>query len=165
MGGCAAAHASHPRADPAHAVLCVRRRIAEAKPDWALSAAGLAGLCGRGEREEKRNRTDGRGDDEGADRDAADLDALLSVIGTDPHLAAAFAALDAANARAERTLADETRSRRERDPLIYDPDWDEDRRLEHWRAVVDQTSGLPPTLAAAIAADAWGAIEPLEHMP
>ena len=154
----------------AHAVLRVRRRIAEAKPGWALSAAGLAGLRGRGEREgEKPNRMDGEGgfagDDEEADRGAADVDTPLSVIGTDPHLAAAFAAVDAANARAERTLANEFRSRRERDPLIYDPAWDEDRRLAHWRAVVDQTSGLPPTLAAAIAADAWGAIEPLEHMP
>jgi hypothetical protein len=154
----------------AHAVLRVRRRIAEAKPDWALSAAGLAGLCGRGVREaEKRNRTDGEegfgGDDEGAEGDAADLDAPPSVITTDPHLAAAFAAVDAANARTERALADETRSRRQRDPLIYDPDWDEDGRLDHWRAVVDQTRLLPPTLAAAIAADAWGAIEPLEHIP
>ena len=32
----------------ADAVLRARRRIAEAKPDWALSAAGLAGLRGRG---------------------------------------------------------------------------------------------------------------------
>ena len=31
--------------------------------------------------------------------------------------------------------------------------------------MVDQTRGLPPTLAAAIAADAWGAIEPLQHTP
>src|SRR3984893_10248204 len=32
----------------AHAVLRARRRIADAKPDWALSSAGLAGLPGRG---------------------------------------------------------------------------------------------------------------------
>src|ERR1700737_747598 len=32
----------------AHAVLRARRRIAAAKPDWALSPAGLAGLRGRG---------------------------------------------------------------------------------------------------------------------
>ena len=154
----------------AHAVLRARRRIAEAKPDWALSDAGLAGLRGQDEREEKKGN--GKNDEgsfgggnEGAERDEVDLDAPRGDIDTDPHLAAAFAAVDAANARAERRLADETRSRPERDPLIYDPDWDEDGRLDHWRAVVHQTRGLPPTLAAAIAADAWGAIEPLEHMP
>ena len=154
----------------AHAVLRARRRIAEAKPDWALSDAGLAGLRGRGEREEEkgsRKNDEGSfgGGNEGKERDEVDLELPPGVIDTDPHLAAAFAAVDAANARAERRLADETRSRPERDPLIYDPDWDEDGRLDHWRALVHQTRGLPPTLAAAIAADAWDAIEPLEHTP
>jgi hypothetical protein len=150
----------------AHAVLCARRRIAEAKPDWALSAAGLAGLRGRGEREGKGDRKEGEESfevDEDAEREEVGLEGPLGAINTDPHLAAAFAAVDAANAKAERTLAGETRARPERDPLVYDPDWDEDGRLDHWRTVVDQTRSLPPTLAAAIAADAWCAIEPLEH--
>ena len=98
-------------------------------------------------------------------RTEADLDAPLDVVETDPHLAAAFAAVDAANARAERTLAGGSRPRPERDPLVYDPDWDEDARLDDWRAVVEQTRTLPPTLAAAIAAEAWDAIEPLQHTP
>ncbi|WP_035677533.1 RHE_PE00001 family protein, partial [Bradyrhizobium liaoningense] len=146
-----------------------RRRIAEAKPGWALSAPGLSSLRGRGEREEERtNRKEGKGSFELAEdgeRDEVDLEEPLGAIEADPHLASAFAAVDAANARAERRLADETRFRPERDSLIYDPDWDEEERLDHWRDVIDQTRGLPPTLAGAIAADAWGEIEPLEHTP
>ncbi|MHC4046753.1 RHE_PE00001 family protein [Bradyrhizobium sp. 23AC] len=153
----------------AHAVLRARRRIAEAKPDWALSATGLARLRGRGEREEERsNWKAGEGSfefDEDGERDDVDLEEPLGAIEADSHLASAFAAVDAANARTERRLADETRFRPERESLIYDPDWDEEGRLDHWRDVVDQTRGLPPTLAGAIAADAWGVIEPLEHTP
>jgi hypothetical protein len=156
----------------AHAVLRARRRIAHAKPDWALSPAGLAGLRGRGgqtDGEGKGNRKEGEGsfggEDEDGDQAAADLDGPLGVIETDPHLAAAFAAVDAANARAEWTLAGEGRTRPDLDPLVYDPDWDEDARLDAWRAVVDETRALPPTLAAAIVTEAWDAIAPLQHTP
>jgi hypothetical protein len=155
-----------------HAVLRARRRIADAKPNWALSPAGLAGLRGRGgqtDGEVKGNRKEGEGsfggEDEDGDQAAADLDGPLGVIETDPHLAAAFAAVDAANARAEWTLAGEGRTRPDLDPLVYDPDWDEDARLDAWRAVVDETRALPPTLAAAIVTEAWDAIAPLQHTP
>jgi len=83
----------------------------------------------------------------------------------DKELAAAFAAIDAANASAERALAGEIRPLRERDPLVYDLDWDEDERIDAWRAILDETRALPPTLAVAIAAEAWKAIEPLQHTP
>ena len=163
----------------AHAVLRTRRRIADAKPDWALSAAGLDGLRGRGgqgDREEGRvgdeNSDRKQERDEGSGEDAADealaateREAPFEGVETDPRLAAAFAAVDAANARAERTLAGESRTRSERDPLVYDPDWDEDARLVDWRAAVDRIRTLPPALAAAIATEAWDRIEPLQHTP
>ncbi|WP_420836837.1 RHE_PE00001 family protein [Bradyrhizobium algeriense] len=161
----------------AHAVLRTRRRIADAKPDWAPSPAGLDSLRGRGG---QGDRDQGRvGDDtsertqereDGADAAdeqlvAAEREAPFGVVETDLHLAAAFAAVDAANARAERRLAGKSRPDPERDPLVYDPDWDEDGRLGDWRAAVDETHALPPTLAAAIAAEAWDAIAPLQHTP
>ena len=159
----------------AHAVLRTRRRIALAKPDWALSATGLAGLRGRGgpggggEGVRKEGKGSHVGEDDGGDQDEADPDETLGVIETDPHLAAAVAAVDAAIAKTDRMLAGEpsgqTRRPAERDPLLYDPGWDEDARLADWRAVVEQTRGVPPTLAAAITADAWDRIEPLQHTP
>ena len=159
----------------AHAVLRTRRRIADAKPDWALSVAGLAGLRGRGEqgdREEERGNRNGEEDEargpEDEDGDADTGEAFRAAL-TDDRLADVFAAVDAAIAQADRTLAGEISGRRqvrsERDPLVYDLDWDEDERLADWCAVVGQTEGLPPALAAAIAADAWLALEPLQHTP
>ncbi len=158
----------------AHAVLRTRRRIAEAKPDWALSAAGLAGLRGRGgrvpeddagDRDEEEDGSLGL-DDDGGDADAAEA---ARTAPADDRMADVFAAVDAAIAQADRTLAGEAATQAlrtpERDPLVYDLDWDEGERLAEWRAVVNETRALPPTLAAAVAADAWSAIEPLQHTP
>src|SRR5208283_546531 len=72
-------------------------------------------------------------------------------------------------AHADKTLAGERHpaapTTGERDPLVYDLDWDEDARLAEWRAVVGETRDLPPTLAAALAHAAWVAIEPLRRAP
>ncbi|MBX9646537.1 MAG: DUF1612 and helix-turn-helix domain-containing protein [Xanthobacteraceae bacterium] len=158
----------------AHAVLRTRRRIAEAKPDWALSAAGLTGLRGRGGRDQdeetgdRDKEVDEPRDVAGGDGEADDAEPPRGA-SADDRLADVFAAVDAAIAQADRTLAGEiiTQAKRapERDPLVYGLDWDEDERLDDWRAVVGQTRSLPPVLAAAIATDAWTAIEPLQHTP
>jgi hypothetical protein len=144
----------------ARAVLRTRRRIAGAKPDWALSPAGLDSLRGGGgEGNRKRNGSVPSQNSELAD-DEEFVDAAPDALFAD-----AFAAIDAALARTERTLAGETLRQPERNPLVYDLDWDEDARIEDWQRVVDGTRTLPPALAAAITADAWDRIEPLQHMP
>ena len=147
----------------AHAVLRARRRIASAELGWALSASGLGALRGRA----------GEGEDTDPAKplsitgDADDADFAPDVIEDryDPLLAEALNAVDAAMARADRAVAGAQVRQRERDPLAYDPDWDEDARLEAWRRALGETRSLPATLAAAIALAAWSAIEPLQHQP
>ncbi len=99
--------------------------------------------------------------------DVIDADLAPDVIEDpyDPLLAEALTAVDAAMARADRAVAGAQARQRERDPLAYDPDWAEDARLEEWRQALDETRSLPATLAAAIALEAWSAIEPLQHQP
>jgi len=86
-------------------------------------------------------------------------------------LAAEFSAIDAAIARSSRLLAEGpaasvSTSESADDPgraLIYDPDHDERALFAHWRARVEATACLPPTLAAAVALEAWRELEPAEH--
>ncbi|MDK9695406.1 MAG: RHE_PE00001 family protein [Siculibacillus sp.] len=156
----------------AHAVLRERRRIAGAEPGWALSDSGLAILRGRNAGDEGLTRKAGHepdllfGDED--DEDAPDAEGV-DASANDRTLADAFAAVDAAIARSNRALAGEASRppppRRDRDPLVYDLDWDEEARLAEWCNTVERTRDLPPTLAAAIAHTAWGAIEPLQRAP
>ncbi len=149
----------------AHAVLAARRRIAGAEPDWALSPAGLEALRGRaGQADATHPEVEGPEPVENED-EAFDP----PIVTRDDEFAELFAAVDAAIAHADNTLAGARRRPaspvRERDPLVYDLDWDEDARLAEWRGIVDQIRDLPPTLAAAIAHDAWSAIDPLQRAP
>ena len=47
-----------------------------------------------------------------------------------------------------------------RDPLVFDPDWDEDTRLTDWQQTLAAHQNLPPVLAAALAWDAWESNRP-----
>jgi Protein of unknown function (DUF1612)/HTH DNA binding domain len=53
----------------------------------------------------------------------------------------------------------------DRQDFFYDPDWDEAGRLERWRRVWQQTTPLPPLLAAAIAWEAWHVLSPEQQGP
>ncbi|TCQ13208.1 RHE_PE00001 family protein [Rhizobium sp. PP-CC-3G-465] len=140
----------------AHSILRARRQIFAHPPDWALSAAGIARLRGRGVLGDEP--VPARSDlarSVGADDLALDDDSH----GDD------FAEIDAVLARSTAVLNGSAipRPADARDPLVYDADWDEDERLEQWRMVLHETGGLSPALRGAILLDAWSAIEVLQH--
>ncbi|QXX76643.1 RHE_PE00001 family protein [Methylovirgula sp. HY1] len=156
----------------AHTVLRTRRRMLAGAPGWALSPLGLQDLCGRSAgdnaTEMPRATQQGRGA-ANADADDANADASedRAIAGhDDPRLAQALAAVDAAMAQTDRHLANAAAQYAiERDPLIYDLDWDEAARLSEWQRITAATQSLPPTLAAAIVLAAFDDIAPLQHLP
>jgi len=156
------ARAPTPELLRAARVLAARRQIFAAAPGWALSPAGLAALRGGGflpEGEGRAETASVREDEgEGAFADAGDP-------ADDDPLSLELAALDAALARTNLALERKPAvAREDRDPLVYDLDWDEDERLDQWRDGVAATADLPPALAAAITAVLWDDIEPLQHL-
>ncbi len=146
----------------AHSVLRVRRQIFEQPPPWALSAAGLARLRGRA----PETKMLPVGAEDAAEPVSADEDA------DEPGEAAGmdFTEIDALIARSSAVLdgvatAPVRQRASERDPLVYDADWDEDERLAEWRLVLKDTEGLPPVLRAALLLDAWNTLQVLQHVP
>nr|CAD6438664.1 hypothetical protein REQ54_04691 [Rhizobium sp. Q54] len=159
-------------------VLRTRRRIASQPAGWALSEEGLRGLrqawpaaslgdggTGVADQPTAGEVADGGGEgpedrEEKGEAGGDVLDAELAAI--DALLARSEAAIEQAK-KPGRAPAPASGAGRERDPLVYDLDWDEDARLEEWRGVLRGVQEFPAALQAIVALDAWNEIGVLQH--
>jgi hypothetical protein len=157
-------------------VLRTRRRIAAQSPAWALSPEGIRTLRQTSEITSGGTNETGTADavrpaaaaeypeEEGEDVDDTDILPGVDYAAIDAVLARSEAAIESAT-RPARAAGRATASRPEKDPMIYDLDWDEDARLDEWRVVVRQAEDLPAALQAIVVLDAWNELSVLQHAP
>lgn len=151
-------------------ILKTRRRITAHPPGWALSSPGLGSLRGRA-----WPAASSSGDGEGVPYGEVEVNDTRVGGGEaeDPDidgLGDAFAAIDAVLARSEAAIEDAKKPGRaknvpDKDPFVYDLDWDEDERLADWQALLARAQEMPPVLRAIVALDAWNEIAVLQHAP
>jgi len=165
----------------AAAMLDERRRLAQREPSEVLSPTALRQRLGIGGSEEP-DRTDrvmappaptkkfaapwdriDREDDD--DDQAGEHD--LELEGEPDHGAdLAFAEIDVLLARTRKKLDawnDLSSDAGRKSLTLRDPGYDGAGRFARWQAVLEEGRGLPTVLAAAVALDAWLALEPSER--
>ena len=149
-------------------VLRTRRRIVSQPSGWALSPDGLRSLRGQAATETLDGIAGGSETAQAADEVVGGGEGDEVEDGASP-LDAEFAAIDAVLARSDAAIEQAMRPGRagasEKDPLVYDLDWDEDERLEEWRGVLRKTQDLPAVLQVVVAVDAWNELSVLQHAP
>lgn len=150
----------------AREVLRTRRKIAEQPPGWALSSEGLAVLRGG----TTPPYVAPASTDLSVSIDATSTAGPITARGGGSNfdvLEKELADMDAVLARSAEVLSGVAAPKvplgSDRSPLVYEPDWNEDERLEEWRAILVETEQMPPLLRAVILLDAWDALVVLEH--
>ncbi|AOO85182.1 hypothetical protein BHK69_30845 (plasmid) [Bosea vaviloviae] len=164
----------------AAAMLDERRRLARREPAEILSPSALRqrlGIEGFSQSDQTDGATTasgtakqvapwdriGRDDDEDqADEDSLDLEDEDARDHADP----AFAEIDALLVRTRKKLDawnDLTSDEGRKNLTLRDPGYDAAGRFARWHQILEEGRGLPATLAAALALDAWLWLEPSER--